>query len=472
MLRDSLWYLLGAFIPMLVLFIRSPIYTRLFSPSEYGYYSLVNITFTYLSALSYAWIVNCTWRYYLKYKKRNNLQSFYRVLTCLFLASLSVLLIITLVWVYIADDIMLKKLIVYGFIYFTTHELINLSLVTMRIMGQSKHYNIIQIIKAVLTFGLLLFLTFVSHFRIDSFFLSGVIINLFFIVYLLFVKIIVFDFKFSEIRKNELLRFLSYGFAGLGINICFYFLISFDRYVLALYGKIDDVGVYNQVYNLAQISLQALFSVIQAAINPVIINSLESNTSDNNAILSGFAYKTVFLLLPVAIFLSLFARQVSYLLLGPEFREAWQILPYIIAGAFFSGMTHYLTVKHKFRNKIGLVLKGAIVATIINILLNFIFIPKFGMIAAAIITMVSYLVLFIYYYFYSDLRFLSDNKFKLKYIFIFIVLLLIGVLYYVILYFTRYDSISILQSLLVVMFFSAIYFILTLKINPFLKNIA
>ena len=127
-MTDAFWYFVGAFIPMLVLFIRSPIYTRIFSPAEYGYYSLVNITFTYLSSLSFAWITNCAWRYYLQYKNKNRVDSYNQILSVLFIISSAVLLIISLIWVFFTDNHLLIRLIIYGYIYFSTNELITFTL--------------------------------------------------------------------------------------------------------------------------------------------------------------------------------------------------------------------------------------------------------------------------------------------------------------------------------------------------------
>jgi O-antigen/teichoic acid export membrane protein len=51
-----------------------------------------------------------------------------------------------------------------------------------------------------------------------------------------------------------------------------------------------------------------------------------------------------------------------------------------------------------FYRKTGLISLGTLLSAIINITLNIIFVPKFGYIAAAITTTISYLFLFIFHY--------------------------------------------------------------------------
>jgi len=470
LLNDTIWYFIGAAIPMTVLLIRSPIYTRIFSPADYGYYSLVNITFTYLTSLSFTWITSCAWRYYLQYKNTNNNKTYSQILSTLFLYSSIVLLMISGVWIIFTDNILLRKLIVFGFIFFSTNELINMMLVPIRIDGNSKLYNILHSTRAIISFCLLLSLTFIANIGIESFFLAGAIINLVYIGYIFIYKTFNFRINLKILFLKELKQYISYGTASLGINLCLYFLISSDRYILALYRDIGEVGVYNQIYNIAQVSLVAAINVYLAAINPKVFEKLESTDNDTNRLLSDFAYKTFFLFLPAALFMSILAKPISIILLGPKFQYAYFLLPFIVFGVLFNGMNNFETSKFKFRNKIHTILVGAIIATVLNIGLNFIFIPKFGIVAAAAITTISYIFLWLFYYFKSDLRYLSDSRFKKSYFLLFLISLIILSTY---IYFERSGAIEHLSLLNYFLFSSAlvfIYFIITIKINPFIKN--
>jgi O-antigen/teichoic acid export membrane protein len=470
-LTDAFWYTIGAIIPMTVLLIRSPIYTRIFSPADYGYYSLVNITFTSLSSLSFAWIANCAWRYYLQYKSSDKINAYYRILTSLFTFSSILLILISGVWLLFAENYLLKRLIIFGYLYFATNELINLALVPMRIDGKSVSYNILHSSRAIISFGLLLGLTFISHIGIDAFFLAGALINIVYLAYILFNKVFCFNIGLKELSKYDIKQFMSYGTASIGINICLYFLITSDRYILALYRDIGEVGVYNQIYNIAQISLIAVINVYQAAINPKVFEKLESTDSDTNALLSSFAYKAFFLFLPMALVLSTFAKPISYILLGPGFRDAYYLLPFIVFGVLLNGMNYYETSKFKFRNRIKIILLGAVIATTLNIGLNFIFIPIYGMLAAAINTLIAYFFLWFFYYYNSDIRYLTDSRYKKKYLLLILLTVAIGLIYYVGSKFKLFKDLSIVQYILLGVFLALVYFVLTLKLNPFLSKI-
>ena len=72
--KDLSWYLLGTLIPMGIGFIKTPVFTRYFTPEEFGYLGLITITFSYISVFLYSWLSGCLWRYYNAYKEKKDLK--------------------------------------------------------------------------------------------------------------------------------------------------------------------------------------------------------------------------------------------------------------------------------------------------------------------------------------------------------------------------------------------------------------
>ena len=66
--RDFSWYLLSSFFPLLVGFVKTPVFTRHFSTEDFGNLGIVQVTFSYLGMLLFSWIASILWRYYQKYK--------------------------------------------------------------------------------------------------------------------------------------------------------------------------------------------------------------------------------------------------------------------------------------------------------------------------------------------------------------------------------------------------------------------
>jgi len=420
---DMGWYLLGTLIPMGVGFFKTPIFTRYFTPEEYGYLGLITITFSYFSIFLYSWLASCLWRYYNAYKNKNDLKNLYSNLFFIYLGASIVLLIIAGIWYATAENPLVKQLIVLSFFLYFIKEFIGLYLIVIRLEGKALTYNLIHSGRAVLSFGLLYVMTFVYHQRITSVLLSSIYID---IVVLIFILLFVrknLAFSIRSISRKTLMVLYRFGSIGLIANFCFLLISSSDRYIIALFCTVDDVGIYNQVYNISQLSVVALVTVFFNTVNPKLNKELEVNFEGSNQLSSNYLFVLLLFGLPIITYFSLFSKQIAYVLLGEEFRGGYTIMPYVFISAFLYGLFLFIEIKFKFAEKLKDIAIGMIIASIINVGLNFIFIPMYGYKWAAITTFISYLFLFLYFYIQDSLGFLKNPHFVKKVIFSLLILL-------------------------------------------------
>lgn len=97
----------------------------------------------------------------------------------------------------------------------------------------------------------------------------------------------------------------------------------------------------------------------------------------------------------ITVYFSLYSKEIASLLLGEKFRVGYTMMPYVMISAFIYGLCCEHETRMKFKNKLKSISFNLITASIINIVLNFIFIPTMGYEAAAIATLISYLYLYI-----------------------------------------------------------------------------
>lgn len=395
----------------MVLFLRSPIYTRIFSTSEYGKFALINITLAYISTILFTWILNCSNRYFNHYINTGKRSKYNSITSFFILASAIIFIGFGLIWHFYVDSKTTKNFIFWGCIYFITENIIQITLTPMRLEGKAAQYNIIRSLQSVLSFGFLLVLTFWYQFRIEAFFIAPACFNALFLVFLANTKKISLRLTFDLLTKSDLRRFITYGYSSLGTGIALFILISSDRYIIALFHSEEHVGIYNQVYNIAQLSLAALINSFQASSNPHLFKTIKSTPSKTNEVLIDFSSKALYLYLPFAILGSFFAKPYAELLLGEEFSVGWKVLAPIFWSALVYGLIHFYALKMKFSNKLKPLVFGAFVAAFFNVGLNFIFIPKYGYVSAAWTTFASYLVYLLIYIKTSSVNILFTKKF-------------------------------------------------------------
>jgi len=94
------------------------------------------------------------------------------------------------------------------------------------------------------------------------------------------------------------------------------------------------------------------------------------------------------------------ARPVFDLLAAEEYRMGYRILPPIAMGVFFLGLSQSFSIGLNLYKKTTFDMWAVAIATAANLVLNFIFVPQYGYAAAAITTLISYiLMLFLRIYF-------------------------------------------------------------------------
>lgn len=395
---DFSWYLFGTIIPILLNFIKNPIFTRYFSPQEYGYYSLVFLTFNYCSLTLYSWLSSNIWRYYYQYKNDNLLNVFFSNIGGLYLIGSIILAIITLFWYFHVESLMVKKIILFSFLYYLLNDITSLYLVMIRLEKKSKAYNLIQSLRAIINFALLSFFAFILSMRIEamalSFFLSTLAI-IGYIVYSSYKKYSFFlpSLKLFSFRDSKIL--LTYGSVGLITNFTMLLLNNSDRYFIALFHSMSDVGIYNQNYAIAQTSIYALTMAFMNTINPALNKKFTTDLKNSVPLMNRMMFYYLLIMAPVTFVITYFAYEFNTLLLGKEFRSGYLILSYVSVSLFIYGFTSFSETRLKFSNRFRVVIIAFIIACLTNIILNFFLLRHFNYIWAAKTTLISFFILYI-----------------------------------------------------------------------------
>jgi O-antigen/teichoic acid export membrane protein len=411
-LRDFVWYLSGSLVIALIAIIKLPVFTSRFTPEEFGVFTLVSITYTYLSVTLYNWITSCIYRYYQEFAGNKEKGVLFSNTAFLFLASSLVLLIISAVWYVVAESSTVSLLVWLAFGFLFTNQIFSMFLVVFKLRGEALRYNLYQVLQSLFSFILILVLIFRLDFRIEAIFAGQIMVTLLLLAVLILKnRSLIRELSAASLSRTLIVRFLKYGLVGFISSAGIFILISSDRYIIALYDSIGHVGIYNQVYQVGQVSVYFLVTVFFNAITPRL-RMLTGYTRANEKQLFDYINVFIILVLPVAFYLSLFARQVAEFLLGPQFREGYTMIPLIVISSFLYGLTLFNETRMKFDNRFRPVVWGVVMACVLNIGLNFIFIPWLGYTWAAFTTLIAYLFLFIYYYATDDLKFLRDARFK------------------------------------------------------------
>jgi O-antigen/teichoic acid export membrane protein len=405
--RDFAYYLAGSLVVALVAIVRLPVFTSYFSPAELGLFSLVSITYTYFSLVIYNWITSCIYRFYHAYRHDHDPHVFVTNIVFLLLLSSLLLFLISTGWYLVAGSKTERNLVILAFFYLLLTQLFSMFMVVFKLQGKPVRYNVYQAVQAVLSFLVVLFLIFRMKFRIEAIFGGSIIITLLLLTVLLVRhRTLLQRLSPAYLSMSLVKRFLKYGFVGFLSAAGVYILVSSDRYIIALYEDISRVGIYNQVYQVGQVSIYFLVTVFFNAITPGFIKLLTGDDPDKGKQLEGYIKAFMLLVLPVTFYLSLFSKQVAEFLLGAAFRGGYTMIPWIMASSLLYGMALFNETKLKFENRYKPIVQGVFLACMLNVGLNFLVIPRLGYTWAAVTTFFAYIFLYVFYYFSDNLRYL------------------------------------------------------------------
>lgn len=241
-----------------------------------------------------------------------------------------------------------------------------------------------------------------------------------------------------------------------------------DRIMISNMCGEAEAGIYGTIYSISTMVL-VLWSAINNSIIPFLFEKIKSKEYSQirkmiNPILSFFAV--------VALLLTVIAPDIIRIILPKEFYSAIYIIPALAAGIYLTALYNLFSNVLLYYKKTNYIMIATSVAALINITINYFFIPKFGYYIAAYTTLLSYIILSIMQYIMMKII-SKENIFDIKFILIISFMTVLLNLSCTILYINntvRYITLIVLICVSVFFRKNIFYFFKNLKNNQVNKN--
>lgn len=209
---------------------------------------------------------------------------------------------------------------------------------------------------------------------------------------------------------------------GIALNI----LSQSDRIMITSLAGAAQTGIYSLIYNFSMIAT-VITTTLEGIWVPWFINKLKLNSRDE---INMVAKDYINLMTYAMVALILIAPEVVKILANESYWEGISIIPpVVLANYVIFAYSLYVNIEHYYK-KTPYITVNTIIAAASNIVLNFIFIPRYGYIAAAYTTLASYFISFVLHTRYA--KKLEPNLYPLKrFLYPLIELLAVTILFYV-----------------------------------------
>ena len=372
---------------------------RTLGDSEFGFYTWIIAIMNLLSIIGMAGMPTATLRFTSQYYKagdENNLRRFFKTSTTTVIVASTITMIIASIvsYFFIPDlDDNLRIYLVLGFMILPFYGLMRLILDNLlaikRVFWGSAPFDVFRQIFFILIFSTLLLFPEVAYKAFNP-----LLSYLFSVVIVLGMGVFLY-FKFSEVKsvnsdeeQESRKAWLQAGFVMMllsGFSIIF---SNCDVFMVGLLMDEDHAGYYSAATKIANVILFGLFAV--NAISAALISEqykkgdmVELNRTVKMAVVNSFIFTT-----PIFLFV-IFVGGFLLLIFGENFLSAktslWILAFSCFANTLFGSVGLMMTMTG--RERAAAIIMGS--CAVINVIMNYVLIPIFGMEGAAISTLVT-----------------------------------------------------------------------------------
>ncbi len=184
---------------------------------------------------------------------------------------------------------------------------------------------------------------------------------------------------------------LSYGLRGYGATVFGQLNYRFDQVLVTQFSGITEQGYYSIAVLMAE-KLSHITNSIQLVLFPRVSATSGRSAADANRITTTACRHALFWVGLAGVAMYLLSRPLIRILYGSEFLPALAPLAWLIPGIFLLSFWKVLTVDLSGRNRRFPTTMASGIAFVVNTALNFLWIPKYGMLGAAWSSTISYAV--------------------------------------------------------------------------------
>lgn len=388
-IRQSAIYTLPGIAGQVIGIILVPIYTRIFIPADYGIMAGVAIAIPIVTLLVMFGIESGVARYYLDSQDEEDKKL--TASTGLFFVAMLSFSVILIAVLFFSEEI--SQLVLTDRKY-STYFLValasipfalcyKLALDIFRFRFQTTRLTVISIAKLLVNVGLTVY--FVVFLRIG---IVGVYLALLItaVVFSFAVLFMVRDNYIPAFSFKRLKRLLAFSIPLVPTAMAIYIFQYADRYLLIRLATLEELGLYSVGMTIASV-LILLTGGFRTAWIPIIYSSFREEESRRfYAKIFDYFWASIFL---GAIGISLFSREILFILAPPTYLGACTVVPILVLGVVFFNAIQFFSFGIGIAKKTQYYLALMVVAASLNIGLNYLLIPNYGMVGAAIATLIS-----------------------------------------------------------------------------------
>ena len=215
---------------------------------------------------------------------------------------------------------------------------------------------------------------------------------------------------------------LAYSSPWLISNVAALIISISDRYFIRVFGEMADLGIYQFGYKIANTVSVLVIASAQMAIFPMMFKKMNDPDAKRfySKIMTYFTFGVMFFIL----FLNFYGFEIiKFLARKKEYWDAFGVIPYISLGLIFTMLKDLTSIPLQIAKKSTLVSKIIIFSAIVSLGLNWLIIPRYGSLGAAISFIISQ------FFYFILMTYFAQKNYKINYEFVKVIkMIVVGII--------------------------------------------
>lgn len=408
-LKHAFIFGVGKLTSRIVGLILVPIYTRFLIPSDFGILAIIIMVGSVANVCIDMGLSTAIFRYYFLFEDEQKRKE---VIANVFYVILIAGMVLTALLISISESVsqVFLKTSIYApyliliFLTMYMRVLKNIPLSVMRAREQSIMYSLLSVADLVLGLALNIYFVVILKRGIMGILEAELIVSILTApLYLLFIKK---DIRWC-ISMRLIKKLLWFGLPLVPARLAALILTLSNRYFLTTYASLEDVGLYTLGQKIGLIINILLVQPFQL-IWPTMMYSM-SDRKEAGEYYSRILTYYLITVGGIALLMSIFSENIISLIATESYHDAYKVIPLLAFSYVAYGVYFIITVGVNLKEKTFYLPWIVGVSAAANMILNYLLIPRYGMMGAAVASFISYIILVLTNYIINQ-RFL-----KIKY---------------------------------------------------------
>ena len=414
---STAWYSLGNFFVRSISFILIPLYSNFLTTGEYGNYALLMSLYALIAVFYQSGMQSGLTKFYLEV---GQVEQRSKVFSTVFNSVIMLGFFLSIVLIAFAQNI--SALLLGSGVYKNLIVLLSVSLFTdtlgyfalQLLKTKEKAKKVVQLsgISALVNLALNIILVYYLKWKIEGILWAQLGSSL--ILILILLPSILPELRLS-IDKTFLKKLIIFSLPLMVSGLFASAVDVSDRFILDIFTTKNEVGIYSLSYKIALVMNVFVIS-FRTAWAPYGLNLFYKNeyTQTFGLTLKKYIAASCLILLVITLFAHyLFEINIAgFSLVNKSYESGLIILPFVLMGYLFNGLASFYSIYSLASSKSYHFLISDGLAFIINIGLNFLLIPIFGMLGAAISTTAAFIAASFYLFAISFRKIKVDYPLK------------------------------------------------------------